>query len=67
MFFVAQVYNDDISRCFFYFFKILVSGVLEEGGGLKGKNGPKWQKKIVSLSISGTVPDSGFWYTCVKW
>ena len=32
------------------------------------KNGLKWQKTLsVSLRISGTTYDCGFWYTYVKW
>ena len=54
-----------ISRCFFLFFKILVFWGVREGGGEMAKNGPKRQKKM-SLRVSGTLPDCGFRYTCVK-
>ena len=33
VFFVAQVWNDDISRCFFHFFRMLVFWVVKEEGG----------------------------------
>ena len=34
----------DISRCFFHCFKILIFPVVRGGGGIKAKNGPKWQE-----------------------
>ena len=70
--FVAQVQNNDISRCFLNFFKILFFWIVRigsrRGGGLNGKKWPKMTKKIVSLCISVTVPHMivVFWYTCAK-
>ena len=64
LFFVAQVQNDDIFRCFFHFFKFWFS-VLGCYGveGKRAKNGPKWQKN--SNSVSQEPHNCGFWYTCV--
>ena len=46
---------------FFFFSKFFWVGA--EGGQKLALN----DKEIVSLHISGTVPDCGFWYTSVKW
>ena len=64
LFFVAQVQNDDIFRCFFHFFKFWFS-VLGCYGveGKRAKNGPKWQKN--SNSVSQEPHNCGFWCTCV--
>ena len=57
--------NDNISRHFFFFFKILRT---LGGRGKKAKNGLKLQNILsVSLRISGTVHhDYSFWHMCVK-
>ena len=47
--FGTYLQNDDIFRCFFYYFKILIFLVVR--GGKMAKNGPKWQK-IQSPSVS---------------
>ena len=64
-FFGVQVWNDDIPRCFFHFFEILicwgVRGGAERGG--TAKNGPKWQKNFVSLYISGTIYLIWLWFS----
>ena len=54
MIFGTDVYSDDISRCFFHCFKILIFLVVREG--LKSKNGSKWQK-IRSVSLQYCVTD----------
>ena len=64
--FGTHVQNDNISRCLFHFFWILIFRVFRE---LKGKKWPQ-MKKILSLSlhISGTVHHMiVFWHTCLKW
>ena len=62
----------DISRSFFsfFFFKFQLTGFLV---GLKGKNGPKWQKNLSTsyiryqAYIKHTSDDRDFWYMLVKW
>ena len=54
--FVAQVKKDDISRCSFYH-HLMITGLLGGGTGVKSKKCPNMTKKIVSLGISGTVPN----------
>ena len=47
--------NDNISRCFFHFFKVLKFRVVK-GEGKRAKNGQKWQKILsVMLHISGAI------------
>ena len=72
MIFVTLMQNDDISRHFFIFLKILIfwvvlggSGGSGEGRGIKrAKNGPKWQKNSVC-----TTPflRNHTWYGCHFW
>ena len=72
MIFGTLMQNDDISRHFFIFFKILIfwvvfggSGGRGEGRGVKrAKNGPKWQKNSVC-----TTPflRNHTWYGCHFW
>ena len=59
----AHVWNDDISRCFFHFFKILISRVR------RGKKWPKMVKRSVCLTLylrNHTAYDCGF-CRCGKW
>ena len=56
--------------CFYYFyifFHFILILIFQAVRPLKGKNSPKWEIKITSVTChtSGTVQD--FWYTCVKW
>ena len=64
--FVAQVENDDIFRCIFHFFKILVFWVVR--GDERAKSGLKWQK-IPSHSVFQELSHMWlwFWYSCLKW
>ena len=60
--FKIMIYPD----AFFLFSKFWFSMLVGEGSrGYRAKNCPKWQKKLVSLRISGTVPDYGFWNTYI--
>ena len=53
VFFVAKVWNDDISKCFFHFFRILVFWSVRGDGVVKGKKWPKMKKKKnLSHSVS---------------
>ena len=68
VFFVAQVWNDNISRSFFHFLKTVIfwfSGLLE-GGGKRAKNGPKWQK-ILSHSVSQELYLMWLWFLVQIW
>ena len=61
------VQNDDLSRCFFCFFKILTFLVVR--GGKRAKNGQKLQK-IMSITLyfrNHTSFNCHLSYTCVKW
>ena len=52
---------------FFIFSKFCFLGCWR---GKRAKNGPKWQKKYVSLTryLRNCTPyDCNFWYSCVKW
>ena len=55
LFFVAQVENDDTSRCFFHFFKILFFLVFRR------QKGKKWQK-ILSHAISQELYLMWLWF-----
>ena len=64
--------NDNISRNFFQFLKILIcqdAGDRGRGDGKTMKNGPKWQKIICLILYlrNCTSYDCDFWYTFVKW
>ena len=63
---VTQVWNDDISRVFFHFFKILVFQFVS---GVKGQKWPKMARILsIVLHISGTIHHKIFIYdTHVKW
>ena len=57
--FVAQVWSDDISRCFFHFFKMLVFWIVREK--VKGKKCPKMTRKL-SHSISQELYLIWLWF-----
>ena len=69
IFFGAQVWNDDISRCVSQFFKILIFWVVRGGGGVKGQKMAQIYKKLfLSPYLRNRAScDCVFWYTCVKW
>ena len=60
-------YINEISRCFFHFFKIVVFWVVRRLGG--GGKRAKWQKNFVLTLYrrNCTSYDRGFWYLCIKW
>ena len=48
MIFGTHVSNDDISRCSFHFFKIMIFGCVR--GGKREKNSPNWKIEITSFT-----------------
>ena len=58
---------------FIFFSKFWFLGSLggwREGCGKRVKNGPKWQKNSIRLTLylrNHTSYNCDFWYTCVKW
>ena len=66
VFFVAQVWNDDICRFFFHFFNILIFWVVR-GWGMKGQKMAQNDKKILCNSLSQELYFIWLWllvHTC---
>ena len=60
--------NDDISRCLFHFFYILVLRFVKGEGDKKHKMTQNEKKFCLAWYFKNCTPsDYGFWYTCVKW